>query len=114
MAKSVRYIYRGAQGRIPLNFNWPEMIKSAQAVVHITASEIKAGSRTTVGRVNQDFIYWRGDADVFVTCIAPHFNSHSGGEPGGVEFALHVNWNYPLDVAITITVEDETPVLIYN
>jgi hypothetical protein len=114
MSKSIRFVRRGAQGRVRQNFNWPGVINSAQAVVHISAGEVAAGPRTQVGNVAQDFIYNLGNADVWVSNISPHFNSHFGGEPGGVEFILHVNWDSPLDVGITITVEDQTPVGIQN
>ena len=114
MSKSIRFVRRGVQGRVRQNFNWPGVINSAQAVVHITAGEVIQGPRTEVGGIAQDFIYNLGNADVSVSNISPHFNSHFGGEPGGVEFILHVNWDSPLDVAITITVEDQTPVEIQN
>jgi hypothetical protein len=42
-----------------------------------------------------------GDADVWVSNISPH--------QGGVEFILHVNWPQPLNIAVTITVEQEDP-----
>jgi hypothetical protein len=98
-----------------MNFNMPGIIKSGQAVVHITAGEIRPGPRIPgAGGVVQDFMYNLGAADVWVSNISPHFNQHFGGEVGGVEFVLHVDWDSPLDVAITITVEDQTPVEIQN
>ena len=114
MSQSIRFVRRGVHGRIRQNFNLPGVIKSAQAVVHITAGEIKSGPRTQVGPIAQDFIYWVGDADISVSNISPHFNSTFGGEQGGVGFILHVDWPEPLDVAITITVEDHTPFQIQN
>lgn len=114
MSKSIRFVRRRAQGRVRQNFNLPGIVNSAQAVVHVTAGEVTQGPRTLVETVAQDFIYNLGDADIWVSNISPHFNSHFGGEPGGVEFILHVNWDSPLDVGITITVEDQTPFEIQN
>ncbi len=60
-------------------------------------------------------MYWLGDADVWVSNVSPHFNDHFEGEPGGVEFILHVNNidnGAPIDVAVTITVEDNLPLEI--
>jgi hypothetical protein len=117
MGKTFRYIARGAIGRIRKNFNWP-VIKSRQAVVHITAGEVIPGAPNSVkgpgGLVEQDFIYNLGDADIWVSNISPHFGDHFSDEPGGVEFILHVDWNEPLDVGITVTVEDNTPLGIQN
>jgi len=115
MSKSIRFVRRGVKGRVRQNFNWP-VIKSAQAVVHITAGEVKPGSPSIVlgGHAEQDFIYHLGDADVWVSNISPHFNSQFPGEPGGVEFILHVDFNSPIDVGITITVEDDAPLEIQN
>jgi hypothetical protein len=111
---SVRFVKRRVRGRIPQNFNLPGIIKSAQAVVHMTAGEITAGPRTQVGNVAQDFIYHIGDANVWISNVSPHFNSHFGGEVGGVEYVLNVDFPNPIDVAITITVEENTPVEIQN
>src|SRR5689334_18684343 len=114
MSTSVRFVRRGVHGVNRSNFNLPNIITSAQAVVHMSAAEIEPGPRTTVGTVNQDFIYHLGDANVWISNISPHFNSHFGGEVGGVEYVLNVDFDRPLDVAITITVEDQTPVEIQN
>lgn len=114
MSNSIRFVRRGVQGRVRQNFNLPGIINSAQAVVHITAGEVTQGPRTLVGAIAQDFIYKVGAANIWVSNISPHFNSHFGGEPGGVEFILNVDWDSPLDVGITITVEDQTPFEIQN
>src|SRR5665811_1530662 len=110
MGKSIRYVIRGVKGRVRQNFNWG-LIKSTIAVVHITAGEVKPGAHHLVfneegNEVSQDFMYWLGEADIWVSNISPHQNDHFNGEPGGVEFILHVDWDSPLDVGITITVED--------
>jgi hypothetical protein len=112
MAKSFRHVIRGAHGRVRANFNvgW---IKSRQAVVQVTAGEISFNTDPSEvqgpnGLVVQDFMYILGDADVWVSNVCPHFNDHFPGEEGGVEYILHVDWPDPLDVAVTITVEDET------
>lgn len=120
MSQSYRYVVHGAQGRVRQNFNLPDVIRSGQAVVNITAGEVVlGGSRSIVVGPNgtevvQDFMYNLGAADVWVSNVCPHFNQHFDGEPGGVEFILHVDWNSPLDVAVTITVEDSTPFGINN
>lgn len=91
MAQSIRILYRRAQGRIRVNYNWPP-IKENSAVV-ITAGEY----------AYFDSRYVLGEANVYVTNIGPH-----DPEPrdGGVEFYLHVDWEEPLDVMVTITVFD--------
>jgi hypothetical protein len=115
MATSYRHVLRGKHGRIRGNFNLPGIIKSRQAVVNVTAGEITSAPSSEVmspdGKlVSQDFAYKLGDADVWVSNVSPHFNDHFEGEQGGVEYILHVNWDSPLDVAVTITVEDSTPI----
>jgi len=111
MDNAVRFVRRGVQGRVRQNFNWPGVI-TARSVVHITAAEVGGG--TTQRQPSppvQDFFYHLGEASVWVSNIGPHKNEFTD-DPGGVEFHLHVDWNSPLDVAVTITVEDELPVEI--
>lgn len=43
MARSIRFVRRGIQGRSRQNFNWPGVI-SARSVVHITAGEVNFGT----------------------------------------------------------------------
>lgn len=115
MATSFRHLLRGVNGRVRANFNMPGVVKSRQAVVHITAGEVVFGGGTSEvlgpnGQlVTQPYHYNLGDADIWVSNVSPHFNDHFNGEPGGVEYILHVNWDTPLDVAVTITVEEDTP-----
>ena len=45
-----------------------------------------------------------GEANVYVTNIGAH--DPEGGPIGGVEFYLHVDWDSPLHVQVTITVLD--------
>jgi len=45
-----------------------------------------------------------GEANVYVTNIGPH---NPEGGPGGVEFHLHVDWPFPLNVIVTITVLED-------
>ena len=117
MSQSVRFVRRGIHGRVPQNFNFPA-IRSNTSVVHITAAEIKPIDPTVppifkeVGDPGQDFIYHVGDANVWVSNISPHRQAHFDGEPGGIEFILNVDFPSPIDVAITITVEDNFPVEI--
>lgn len=102
MARSIRILYRGQKGRLRKNFNWPP-IKLDSAVI-ITAAEFTpqfgglGGGPKTLGRPHL------GDANVYVTNVGPH---GSGGEAGGVEFHLHVDFGSPLDVVVTITVLDD-------
>jgi hypothetical protein len=114
MSTTYRYALRGVKGRARQNLNLPGVIFSAQAVVHINAGEIKPGPRTQVGDITQDFIYQLGDANVWVSNVSPHYNSHFGGEQGGVEYILNVDWPEPLDIGVTVTVEDQTPFQIGN
>ncbi|MBD0692683.1 hypothetical protein [Streptomyces sp. CBMA123] len=86
-------------------------------MVHITAGQVidAAPSEIFPGgqSLEQDFIYNLGDADVWISNISPHGeNDHFSGEPGGVEFILHVDYPEPLDVAVTICVDDAPPVSI--
>jgi len=111
MATSFRHVHRGVHGRVPANFNLPGVITSNQAVVHITAGEIVfAAASSVVNGVTQTFKYHVGDAEIWVTNVSPHCNDNFEGEQGGVGYILHVNFDSPLDVAVTITVEDTTPV----
>lgn len=111
MAQSIRYVKRGVHGRSRQNFAWPGVI-SARSVVHITAAEVGFGT-TQLHPIPpvQDFHYHLGEATVWVSNISPHKNEFTD-DPGGVEFFLHVDWDERLDVAITITVEDDVPVEI--
>ncbi|WP_407175257.1 hypothetical protein [Bradyrhizobium sp. STM 3562] len=103
MARSIRVLYRGQQGRQRKNFNWPPI--NLDSAVIITAAEFipqfggLGGGPKTLGRPNL------GDANVYVTNVGPH--GRPGGEAGGVEFHLHVDFGSPLDVVVTITVLDD-------
>jgi hypothetical protein len=103
MARSIRILYRGVQGRVRKNFNWPAI--NLDSPVIITAAEFTphfgglGGGPKTLGRPNL------GEASVYVTNIGPH--GVGGIEAGGVEFHLHVDFNHPLDVVVTITVVDD-------
>ncbi|MFE7589422.1 hypothetical protein ACFU6K_08480 [Kitasatospora sp. NPDC057512] len=117
MPKSFRLRYRGVRGRIPLNVRLPGVIKTRHAVVHITAGQVRDAQASSIivggQSLMQDFIYNLGDADVWISNVSPHGeNDHFPGEPGGVEFILHVDYPDPLDVAVTICVDDAPPVSI--
>jgi hypothetical protein len=105
MSQTIRVFYgkeSGFVGRVRANFNWPPI--NATSVVHISAAEVTtwgSAQLLTDGNQTQNFLYHLGDADISVSNIAPH--------NGGVEFILHVNWHEPLNVAVTITVEDHGP-----
>src|SRR4051812_46043777 len=112
MGTSVRYIIRRVNGRIRCNFNWPGEI-TARSVVHVSAAQIQFGTTQARGGAPfQDFYYHMGDADVWVSNISPHKNDFNPQDPGGVSFILHVGWDSPLDVAVTVTVENDLPVEI--
>lgn len=103
MAQSIRILYRGQQGTIRKNWNWPAI--NLDSAVIITAAEFAphfgglGGGPKTLGRPNL------GAANVYVTNIGPH--GVTGIEAGGVEFLLHVDWSSPLDVIVTITVLED-------
>ena len=102
MAQSIRVLYRGQRGTIRKNFNWLPI--KLDSTVIVTAAEFTPqfggpmGGPKTLGRPNL------GAANVYVTNVGAH-----GPEPevGGVEFLLHVDWDSPLDVIVTITVLDD-------
>lgn len=98
MSQSFRLIYRNQQGRNRHNFNWGPITK--RSAVIITAAEWRAGSDPydATGRP------LLGEANISVTNIGPH---DPEGGTGGVEFYLHVDWDSPLHVQVTITVLGE-------
>jgi hypothetical protein len=95
MARSIRIVYQGVQGRVRRNFNWPPITE--QSAVIITAAEWRSGNGILDGRPHL------GDADVYVTNVGPH--DPEGGD-GGVEFHLHADSPTPLNVIVTISVLD--------
>jgi hypothetical protein len=97
MSRSFRLIYRNQQGRLRKNFNWDAITK--RSAVIITAAEWAAG-QDPFDDTGRPFL---GEANVYVTNIAPH---DPEGGTGGVEFYLHVDWDHPLHVQVTITVLD--------
>ncbi len=117
MSQSFRIVRRGVRGRVRQNFN-TSAIRSHASVVHITAGEIIPPDPTVqglfgqAGEPGQNFRYNLGDANVWVSNISPHASDHFDGEPPGVEFILNVDFPSPIDVAITITVEDNFPLEI--
>ena len=102
MAQSIRILYRGQQGTIRKNFNWPPI--KLDSAVSVTAAEFNfvagglGGGPRTLGRPHL------GAARIYVTNVGPH--GPEGGS-GGVEFLLHVDWDSPLDVEVTITVHED-------
>jgi len=122
MSKSIRFVRRGINGRIRQNFNW-DAIRSHASVVHITAAEIIPldpnipPNLKDAGEPDQNFRYHLGDINVWVSNVSPHCNDHFIDEVGGVEFIINVDGPEGIggafsgiDVAITITVEDNYPV----
>jgi hypothetical protein len=100
MARSIRVFYDNVQGTVRRNFNWPPInIKSA---VLITAAEWQSGPLgPSLDGSHRPFL---GAAPIWVTNVGAH---GSGTEAGGVEFLLHVQFNTPLNVMVTITVLDD-------
>ena len=100
MARSIRVMYRGVQGRVRRNVNFSAI--NLDSPVIITAAEFTphfGGPAKTQGRPNL------GEANVYVTNVGPH--GVAGVESGGVEFHLHVDFDSPLDVIVTITVPED-------
>lgn len=101
MSQSIRVFYgkeKGLHGRCRMNFNWPPI--NALSVVDITAFEATAwGSAQLLG--GQNYLQNLGDANVWISNVSPH--------QGGVEFILNVDWPDPLDIAVTIRVDDALP-----
>ncbi len=89
--QTIRVATRG-HGRMRMNVNTPAVNDSS--VVVVTASETRV-----VG--NNPHHRFMGDADVWVSNIAPH------GPPfdpnNGVEWILHIDWPSDLDVLVDVT-----------
>jgi hypothetical protein len=98
MARSIRILYRGVQGRVRRNFNWPPINKNSAVVITAAEYALAGGVFGTAGRP------LLGEANVYVTNIGPH---DPEGASGGVEFHLHVDWPSPLDVLVTISVLED-------
>ena len=112
MSKSARFVKRGVQGVVRENFFWPGVIDQFSNVI-ITAGEVGVGGTGPAppGATGQNFFYKLGAASVWVSNVSPHKNVFAH-QTGGVEFLLHVDWDSPLDVAITITVDDAYPISV--
>ena len=98
MARSIRILYRGVQGRVRRNFNWPPINKNSAVVITAAEYALAGGVFGTAGRP------LLGEASVYVTNIGPH---DPEGGAGGVEFHLHVDGASPLDVIVTISVLED-------
>lgn len=98
MARSIRILYRGVQGRVRRNFNWPPINKNSAVVITAAEWAFAGGVFGTAGRPNL------GEANVYVTNVGPH---DPEGASGGVEFHLHVDFPSPLDVIVTISVLED-------
>ncbi len=99
MARSIRVLYQGVQGRVRRNFNFPPITEKSAVVITAAEWSFDGGIfGLTAGRPNL------GEANVYVTNIGPH--DPEGGS-GGVEFHLHVDHPSPLNVIVTISVLDD-------
>ena len=100
MARSIRILYRNVQGRVRRNFNWSPITEKSAVV--ITAAEWNASAPGSGRPV-------LGEANVYVTNIGPH---DPEGGTGGVEFHLHVDWDSPLNVIVTISVLEDVEQMV--
>jgi hypothetical protein len=108
MAKSFRFLYRGQQGRIPKNIS--DISITMKSAVVITAAEWRVDGGIFGPTSGRPLL---GAANVYVTNIGPH--NDEGGGMGGVEFLLHVDWDSPLDVIVTVSVlEDIEQFVVVN
>jgi hypothetical protein len=103
MGESVRFVLRQVMGRIRCIHRAPNI--QVSSVVHITAAEVRPRPSRDTSHPPQDYEFitirlpGSGDADVWVTNISPDL--------GNVQYFLHVAWSAPLDIAVTITVEND-------
>ena len=98
MARTIRILFRGVQGRHRQNFNWninPPI--SHKSVIVMSAAEAVVDTNSILG-IESSTSFNLGDADVYITNVSPH--------DGGVGFIIHVNWGSPLDVLVDLTVLD--------
>jgi hypothetical protein len=95
MARSIRLIYRNIKGRVRQNFGWDGLTE--RSAVLITAAEWRPTADPFDSPPGRPLL---GEANVYVTNIGPH---DPEGNVGGVEFHLHVDWNSPLHLMVTIT-----------
>jgi hypothetical protein len=104
MAESIRVVYPDVQGRVRRNFNFAP-IKKESAVIVTAAEWSPAGGVFGIleGRPHL------GDADVYVTNIGVHGDEGGGG---GVEFHLHVDFDSPLMVIVTISVLEDVQQIV--
>jgi hypothetical protein len=99
MAQSIRVLYRGVQGRVRRNVNWPPITEKSAVV--ITAAEWRFDGGIFGPTAGRPLL---GEASIYVTNVGPH---DPEGGTGGVEFHLHVDWGSPLDVIVTISVLED-------
>ncbi|MDT0309506.1 hypothetical protein RM780_21460 [Streptomyces sp. DSM 44917] len=102
MARSIRMLYRGRQGRSRHNVNWDAIAQESAVVLTAAQWRFSGGifgteGRPVLGEPGQE-------PNVYVTNVGPH--GRPGGEAGGVEFLLHAESNAPIDVVVTITALD--------
>jgi hypothetical protein len=118
MSRSFRVVVKNFQGHVRENFNFPTFpngdqelfYKSHNLAINVTAAQIRPpeiDSNVVGDTPSRNYIYFLGDAVVWVTNIAPHFSDHFRGEVSGVEFVLHSSFDGRIDVAYTVTVEDK-------
>ncbi|MGA4986272.1 hypothetical protein ACPB9I_30040 [Streptomyces cellulosae] len=99
MARSLRIFYSGVKGTVRKNHNWP--VISEKSAVIITAAEFFwPGGFGGLESIRPSL----GAAPIWVSNVGAHGD---GSEAGGVEFLLHVDWDSPLNVMVTITVLED-------
>jgi hypothetical protein len=102
MPRTIRKYWGPFQGRVTLNFNWPEI--NHDSVVVVSASEY---SVTTPPSNEHRFI---GAATITVDNVAPHGPPFDPNH--GVTFVVNVGWGAPLNIVTDITLLDDPPVEI--
>ena len=102
MATSARLLYRGVQGRVRRNVNMAPITE--KSAVLITAAEWAFDGGIFGALSGRPHL---GEASIYDTNVGPHDPEGGPGSDGDVEFHLHVDWDSPLDVIVTITVLDD-------
>jgi hypothetical protein len=95
MPKTIRKYWGPCNGRVPLNYNWPEI--DHDSVVLITASEYD-GNR----------VRFIGAASFTVANICPHGPPYDPNH--GVTFVVNIAWDSPINLVTDIVLLDNKPV----
>ena len=99
MPQSCRQFWFGLMGRNVLNFNWDAI--DHDSVVLISASEFHNDGFTA------DHHRYVGAATITVCNISPHGPPFDPNGNHGVQFAIQIDWESPLNIVTDITVLDK-------